>query len=160
MVQKVYAGYFIDLLCLFQITQAILFCHQRRVLHRDLKPQNLLIDKNGVIKVADFGLGRAFGIPVRVYTHEVCKTEICIPCSRYAASICYRIISDHCELSLQWTYTVCGKVILVNTTLQTVVNTHERHYMHTGLPQRCLLNEVALAVCQEVYLKYRNFPFM
>lgn len=57
---------------LFQITQAILFCHKRRVLHRDLKPQNLLIEKNGrIIKVADFGLGRAFGIPVRVYTHEV-----------------------------------------------------------------------------------------
>ena len=56
----------------YQILQAMLFCHQRRVLHRDLKPQNLLIDKNGSIKLADFGLARAFGIPVRVYTHEVC----------------------------------------------------------------------------------------
>ncbi len=55
----------------YQIMQAMLFCHQRRVLHRDLKPQNLLIDKNGAIKLADFGLARAFGIPVRVYTHEV-----------------------------------------------------------------------------------------
>ena len=55
----------------YQIVQAMLFCHQRRVLHRDLKPQNLLIDKNGAIKLADFGLARAFGIPVRVYTHEV-----------------------------------------------------------------------------------------
>merc|ERR1719445_2496618 len=55
----------------YQLLQAILFCHQRRVLHRDLKPQNLLIDKSGAIKVADFGLARAFGIPVRVYTHEV-----------------------------------------------------------------------------------------
>ena len=55
----------------YQILQGILFCHQRRVLHRDLKPQNLLIDKTGAIKIADFGLARAFGIPVRVYTHEV-----------------------------------------------------------------------------------------
>ncbi|KAH8389491.1 cyclin-dependent kinase 1 [Drosophila serrata] len=56
---------------LYQITSAILYCHRRRVLHRDLKPQNLLIDKNGLIKVADFGLGRSFGIPVRIYTHEI-----------------------------------------------------------------------------------------
>ena len=47
------------------------FCHSRRVLHRDLKPQNLLIDKEGSLKLADFGLARAIGIPVRTYTHEV-----------------------------------------------------------------------------------------
>lgn len=42
------------------------------ILHRDLKPQNLLIDKaNNQLKLADFGLARAFGIPVRAYTHEV-----------------------------------------------------------------------------------------
>ena len=56
---------------LYQLLQGILFCHQRRVLHRDMKPQNLLIDQNGGIKIADFGLARAFGIPIRVYTHEV-----------------------------------------------------------------------------------------
>jgi len=55
----------------YQLLQGLLFCHQRRVLHRDMKPQNLLIDQHGAIKIADFGLARAFGIPVRVYTHEV-----------------------------------------------------------------------------------------
>lgn len=41
-------------------------------MHRDLKPQNLLIDKQrNQLKLADFGLARAFGVPLRPYTHEV-----------------------------------------------------------------------------------------
>ncbi|KAH8033020.1 hypothetical protein HPB51_005042 [Rhipicephalus microplus] len=75
-----------------QILEAILFCHQRRVLHRDLKPQNLLIDEKGTIKVADFGLARAFGIPVRVYTHEVVTLwyrapEVLLGAQRYSTPI-------------------------------------------------------------------------
>ena len=56
---------------LYQLLQGIAFCHTHRVLHRDIKPQNLLIDVEGNIKLADFGLARAFGVPVRTYTHEV-----------------------------------------------------------------------------------------
>jgi len=54
-----------------QLLEGISYCHKHRVLHRDLKPQNLLIDSHGAIKLADFGLARAFGLPVRSYTHEV-----------------------------------------------------------------------------------------
>ncbi|KAK8789198.1 hypothetical protein V5799_021027 [Amblyomma americanum] len=54
-----------------QIIAAILFCHQRRVIHRDLKPRNLLIDLKGTIKLADFGLSRTVGLPTRALTHEV-----------------------------------------------------------------------------------------
>jgi len=56
---------------LYQMLRGIAFCHSHRVLHRDLKPQNLLIDRDRNLKLADFGLARAFGIPVRTYTHEV-----------------------------------------------------------------------------------------
>ncbi|XP_012893229.1 PREDICTED: cyclin-dependent kinase 3 isoform X2 [Dipodomys ordii] len=58
---------------LFQLLQGVNFCHSHRVIHRDLKPQNLLINEFGAIKLADFGLARAFGVPLRTYTHEMTR---------------------------------------------------------------------------------------
>lgn len=46
---------------MWQLLQGLAYCHAKKVLHRDLKPQNLLVDKHGVLKIADFGLARQVG---------------------------------------------------------------------------------------------------
>ena len=77
---------------LYQLLCGVAFCHTHRVLHRDLKPQNLLINREGKLKLADFGLARAFGIPVRSYTHEV-RTYSSDSFQRPAAiSGCYTVV--------------------------------------------------------------------
>lgn len=49
----------LDIAC--QICEALSHAHARRIIHRDIKPQNILITKNGHVKVADFGIARALG---------------------------------------------------------------------------------------------------
>lgn len=55
----------------YQLIKGVDYCHRKDVLHRDLKPQNLLISKEDILKIADFGLARGFGIPNKGFTHEV-----------------------------------------------------------------------------------------
>jgi len=75
-----------------QLLMGINYCHQNRILHRDLKPQNILIDWNGQLKLADFGLGRQFQLPMRMYTHEVITLwyrppEILLGTKTYSTSV-------------------------------------------------------------------------
>lgn len=56
---------------LYQLLKGVEYIHKNKIVHRDLKPQNLLISNDGIMKIADFGLARGYGIPVKNYTHEV-----------------------------------------------------------------------------------------
>lgn len=53
---------------LYQLVSAIAHLHSNWIIHRDLKTSNLLISKEGVLKVGDFGLAREYGSPLRQMT--------------------------------------------------------------------------------------------
>lgn len=77
---------------LYQILLGINFCHMHRVLHRDLKPQNLLIDDSGLLKIADFGLARAVSTSSAPLTLEVLTVwyrapEVLLGVREYTAAV-------------------------------------------------------------------------
>jgi len=55
----------------FQLLCGLCYLHSHRVMHRDVKPTNLLINRDGLLKICDFGLARMFSLRPREYTSEV-----------------------------------------------------------------------------------------
>ncbi|KAI8600247.1 kinase-like domain-containing protein [Dissophora ornata] len=56
---------------MYQLLKGIEYCHDHYVIHRDLKLSNLLLNGQGILKIADFGLARSFGLPSRPMTPKV-----------------------------------------------------------------------------------------
>lgn len=56
---------------MIQTLQGLDYLHKNWILHRDLKPNNLLVNAQGVLKIGDFGLAKLYGSPTRLNTHQV-----------------------------------------------------------------------------------------
>ncbi|NXK02826.1 CDK15 kinase, partial [Herpetotheres cachinnans] len=89
-------------LFMFQFLCGLAYIHQQHILHRDLKPQNLLISCLGELKLADFGLAHAKSIPRQTYCSEVvtlwcCPPDLLLGATHYSSDldIWYRPISKH-----------------------------------------------------------------
>jgi len=51
-----------------QLVDALFYLHQHRVIHRDMKPQNILISADGRVKLCDFGFARSMSAKTLMVT--------------------------------------------------------------------------------------------
>lgn len=87
-----------------QLVSAMRFCHENGVAHRDVKPQNLLLDSNGNLKVSDFGLS---ALPEQLKNgllHTACGTP-----AYTAPEVVYRVGYDGSKADA-WS---CGVILFV-----------------------------------------------
>jgi cyclin-dependent kinase 7 len=68
------------------------YLHSRWVLHRDMKPENIMIGQDNQLKIADFGLARTYGTPdvqltTQVVTLSFKAPELLFQASEYGAAI-------------------------------------------------------------------------
>ncbi|KAG6470866.1 hypothetical protein ZIOFF_071946 [Zingiber officinale] len=78
---------------MYQLLSALEHCHSHGVIHRDIKGANLLVDNNGILKMADFGLanfcrpGRKYPLTSRVVTLWYRPPELLLGSTDYEATV-------------------------------------------------------------------------
>lgn len=76
----------------YQVLKAVEFCHANNIIHRDVKPENILVSKDNVVKLCDFGFARSLSGPGAVYTDYVATRwyrapELLVGDTQYGTSV-------------------------------------------------------------------------
>lgn len=76
----------------YQVLKAVEFCHFNNIIHRDVKPENILVSKQYVVKLCDFGFARNLGGPGADYTDYVATRwyrapELLVGDTQYGTSV-------------------------------------------------------------------------
>lgn len=76
----------------FQLLTGVHYMHMQNILHRDLKAANLLVSRNGVLKIADWGLARSWSKDMKRLTNLVITLwyrppELLLGCNQYSGKI-------------------------------------------------------------------------
>jgi len=77
---------------MFQLCQAIDYCHSNDIVHRDIKPENLLVNKDGSLKLCDFGFARVLpqkggDLTDYVATRWYRSPELLLSCTDYGKAV-------------------------------------------------------------------------
>lgn len=99
-----------------QLIRAIAHCHENGVCHRDLKPDNILIDKNNELKVIDFGLSKHIDRNIRSLWSRVGTPAYMAP--EVVRGNKYDLKCDIWSLGVVMYNLICGNVPFVGINLE------------------------------------------
>lgn len=107
-----------------QVAQGLAAAHNQNFVHRDIKPDNIMIDQEGVPKIADFGLAKGKAIDVHItQTGQIVGTPYYMsPEQAQTSSLDHR--SDIYSLGVTFYYILTGRVPFEGTTPIEIILKH------------------------------------